>query len=103
MSYIHMFFENVRGENKGFDLLYLRDNGAMYSECVDTWKENCKKRKNLLEDSLHLKGCELQSFRLVDFPPLVSLYYFHRVVNYAYFSNLWAISEIQFNSLAPQL
>lgn len=49
MSYIHMFLENVRGENKGFDLLHLRDDGAMYAECVNTWKENCRKRKTLLK------------------------------------------------------
>lgn len=99
-----MFLENVSGENKDFDLLYLRDDGAMYAECINTWKENCRKRKNLLEDNLHLKGSKLESFRLPDFPLLVSLYYFHRILNCAYFfSNLWAITGIQFNSLAPQM
>lgn len=71
-----MFFENVRGENKGFDLLHLRDDEAIYAECVNTWKENCKKGKTLLENNLHLKGCELEFFRLVDFRLVVSLYYF---------------------------
>lgn len=103
MSYIHMFFEYVRGENKGFDLLHLRDDGAMYAECVNTWKENWKKRKNLLEDNLHLKGSKLESFRLADFPLPISLCYFHRVLNCAYFfSNLRAVRGIQFNSLVPQ-
>lgn len=76
MSYIHMFLENVRGGNKGFDLLHLRDDGAVYAECVNTWKENCRKRKNFLEDNLHLKGSKLESYRLADFPLLISLYYF---------------------------
>lgn len=46
---MHMFFENVRGENKGFDLLHLRDDGASMLSVLTLERKTAKREKTYLK------------------------------------------------------